>query len=614
MIQAVRQKKRRKKRIVFVGLLIVLLAATGTTLHRLSLSLLDISRIIQLAAGKISDPQPAVLVENPSLRGTVYDRHLKELSVSYQLFTLYVHPVELIDRKKVARELALIINEDKQILADKLKNIQPVIELADDLDEQQVTDIESLALAGVYCKSREERYYPAHAAAGYLLGYTSKGTGLAGIEALYDSVLHPGDFRKDDLAEIDFKEEESLGRKAADIILTLDVELQKKIEQKLEQYRKQTGAARGMAIAMEPATGKVLAMVSQPGFDPNYFWQADDNKLKGQVFDKSYSTDLIRPFFLTTAAIYDAGINKSVLPATVRAPEYGLTELKLKEYWEKFGLTQPVPCKIYKDSLAGSATEYAGDGRERISGAQLAVGLSSLINGGTRVSPYFLERVYDHSQGASYSRDNEMTQRQRVVEPANGVHLRRELLSQPFFSTSEGFLFSNKAERVFIENSSSSYSIQEFLFAAVPRERPEIVLVMAVDHDGLLPLSPKMYRRKKNNETIARVGRDLLPVLAGACSFEPMAEIPLTKSEDNYKRFLISRRIDVAEQKQLYAEKEMSMPDVTGLSLRKGLQRINSLKLKISITGSGQIVAQEPAPGTPLADAGGCKLILESRI
>ncbi len=56
------------------------------------------------------------------------------------------------------------------------------------------------------------------------------------------------------------------------------------------------------------------------------------------------------------------------------------------------------------------------------------------------------------------------------------------------------------------------------------------------------------------------------------------------------------------------------MPEVTGLSLRKGLQRISSFNLKVKIKGSGRIVAQNPASGEPLADAGDCTLTLESRI
>lgn len=608
MIQTVRQKKRRRKRIVLVGLLTVLLVAAGLTLHRLSFSLQDISNIIQLAAGKISASEKTVSSLPPSLRGTIYDRQYNELSVSYQLFTLYVHAVELTDRDKVARNLASVLDKDSEMLVDKLKKIQPVIELADDLDEQQVADVEALNLTGVYCKAREERYYPAHAAAGFLLGYTSKGTGLAGSEALYDTVLRAGQFRKDDLPEINFESAEFLGAQSSDVVLTLDLGLQKEIEQALARYRKVTGAEKGTALVLDPRSGKILAMVSQPGFDPNYFWKADEQKLQGQVFKKEYTTKLVQSIFLTAAAIYDAGINENVLPATIRAPEYGLTPSKRKQYWDKFGLAKPVTSSI-SDQKEDSPSD------NRISGAQLAVGLSSLVNGGIRVSPYILDSIYDHAQAKLFHRDKALTHQERIMDPASGVHLRMEMMSQPHLGSSKGFVYSNKAVGVSQENGSSIYSMQEFVFAAVPRKRPKIVLVMAVNHDGLLPLSPKMYKRKRNNETMAGLGRKLLPRLAAACSAEESkAAVPLAKSDENYRRFLISRRLDVSSQKHQYAAQEAAMPDVMGLSLRKGLRKIDSLNLKVSISGSGRIVSQEPAAGTPLADAGSCRLVLKSRI
>jgi len=615
MIQTVRQKKRRRKRIVLVGLLTVLLVAAGLTLHRLSLSLQDISNIIQLAAGKISAPQKNVSSLPPSLRGTIYDRQYNELSVSYQLFTLYVHPVELTDREKVARNLASVLDKDSEMLVDKLKKIQPVIELADDLDEQQVADVEALDLTGVYCKPREERYYPAHAAAGFLLGYTSKGTGLAGSEALYDTVLRPGQFRKDDLPEINFEGVESLGAQASDVVLTLDLELQKEIEHALEQYRKVSGAEKGTALVMDPTSGKILAMVSQPGFDPNYFWKADEQKLQGQVFNKEYTTKLVQSIFLTAAVIYDSGIKENVLPATIRAPEYGLTASKREQYWEEFGLAKTVNSRIFAQKGDDPASVLPVPASNRISGAQLAVGLSSLVNGGIRVSPYILDGIYDHARAKIFHRDKALTHQERIMDPASGVHLRMEMLSQPHLGSSKGFVYSNKAVGVSLENGSSIYSMQEFVFAAVPRKRPKIVLVMAVDHDGLLPLSPKMYKRKRNNETMAGLGRKLLPRLAAACSAEESkTAVPLAKSDENYRRFLISRRLDVSSQKHQYAAKETAMPDVTGLSLRKGLRKIDSLKLEVTISGSGRIVSQEPVAGTPLADAGSCRLVLKSRI
>lgn len=614
MIKAVRQKKRRKQRLLFVGLFVVLLAAAGGTLHRLSLSLQDISRIIQLAAGKFSDSQQNAPVEKVILRGTIYDRDFNELSVSYQLFTLFVHPVELFDRHEVAEDLARILGMDKQVLAERLNNVQPVIEIADDLDNVQAAAIADLNVDGVYCKPREERYYPAHTAAATLLGFADQGVGLAGLEALYDPILHTGEFRKKDAPDVDFAGAETLGRAAADIVLTIDLGLQKKIEQQLQAYRKKTGAAYGMGLALDPGSGEVLAMVSQPGFDPNYFWHADETMLWGQVFSPDFIRELMRPLLITSSAIYDAGLNGDVLPATIRAPGYGMTEEKLAEYWALFGFSKPVtgrfPAGKEKDPAAADNGAKAG----ALSGGQLAVGLASLVNGGTRVTPYFLQSVYDYAGQQTYGRDAAADKKERIIPPAEGVHLRRELLSQPFFSSNEGFLFSNRATKVSTGKGMSTYSMQEMIVAAVPRERPEVVLLMAVDYGSLFPLPAERSGKKKDKEDLAAVGRRLMPELAALSLSETAVHHPVVKNNDNYQRFLISRRLDLPTEKRRYVQVAHLMPEVTGLSLRKGLQRISSFNLKVNIKGSGRIVAQNPAPGEPLADTSDCTLTLESRI
>ena len=614
MIKAVRQKKRRKRRLYFVGLLVILLAAAGGTLHRLSLSLHDIGRIIQLAAGKISDSQAVVRPTEVMLRGTVYDRNFKELSVSYQLFTLYVHPAELSDRLRTAEKLALVLGMDKDILADRLKNVQRVIEVADDLDEQQVADVEELGLDGVYCKPVEERYYPAHTAAGHLLGFTSNSTGLTGVEGLYDPVLQPGEFRNSDVPEVDFADSEALGRTTTDVILTVDITLQKLVEQQLHDYRKEKGAARGVALVMEPGNGKVLAMASQPGFDPNYFWQADDQRMQNLVFTPNFNRELIRPLLVAAAAIYDTGLEGEILPVTVRAPDYGLTEDKLEEYWKLFGFQQPVQSLLPSDRKP-SAQDTAEMGNcGKLSGAQLEVGLASLINGGSRITPYFLNALYDHAQSRFYHRDDDAVLRQRIIPPAAGIHLRRELLQHSPYSSKEGFLFVNRNTKISENRGMTDYRIQEVLLAAAPRKIPKVLLLMAVDYGTLYPLPPGAVRGKKKKTDLSAIGRTLLPVLERYGSHEQVAEHPAAKSEDNYHRFLISRRLELPEQKKRYAHVSKIMPEVTGLSLRKGLQHLSPYHLKVSVRGSGRIVGQNPAPGEPLAETGVCELTLESRI
>ena len=614
MIKAVRQKKRRKRRLYLVGLLVILLAAAGGTLHRLSLSLQDISRIIQIAAGKISNTQDDIIPVESILRGTVYDCNFEELSVSYQLFTLYVHPAELADRHSLAEKLALILGTDKEILADRLNNVKPVIEIADDLDKQQAANVAALGIGGVYCKPVEERYYPGHTAAAHLLGFTGNGSGLAGVEALYDPVLQAGMFRGADVSEIELDDSESFGRTTADVVLTIDLNLQKQVEQQLGNYLETRGAARGVALVMEPGSGRVLSMASQPGFDPNYFWKAEGRELQDLVFMPDFDRDLLRPLLVTAAAIYEAGLDGELLPVTVRAPDYGLTEEQLDEYRELLGFQRPVQRVLSPGREQIQQNDVEGTGGDNLSAAQIEVGMASLLNGGSRVKPFFLYSLYDHSQDRFYSRDNGSIQRQRIIPPAEGINLRRELLLNSPYSSKEGLLFVNNNTNLFKNNGLSDYRIQEVLLTAVPRKNPNVLLLMAVDYGTLYPLPPGATGTKKNKKDLAGVGRRLLPVITGYGVQEQIVKHPAGKSEENYRRFLISRRLELPEQVKNYGLVNKRMPEVTGLSLRKGLQRISPYHLNVRINGSGRIVAQTPAPGEPLATTGVCELTLQSQI
>lgn len=198
----------------------------------------------------------------PVLRGTIYDRSLKELAVSYHLFSLFVHPAEIKDRKEAAALLGQVLEESPDILEVQLKSRQRVIELADDLDKEQAEAVNNADLPGVYCKSEEVRFYPAHTAASHVLGFVGEGIGLAGVEGRYDTLLQPGAFRKEDVQEIDLSDQPILGRKATDVVLTLDIDIQKQLEKRFRSYLDQQGAVKGMGVLLEPLTGKVLAVMN----------------------------------------------------------------------------------------------------------------------------------------------------------------------------------------------------------------------------------------------------------------------------------------------------------------------------------------------------------------
>ena len=56
------------------------------------------------------------------------------------------------------------------------------------------------------------------------------------------------------------------------------------------------------------------------------------------------------------------------------------------------------------------------------------------------------------------------------------------------------------------------------------------------------------------------------------------------------------------------------MPDVTGKSLRAGLQALQHFNLELKLIGSGRIVSQHPAPGTELKGSNTCVLKMAEEI
>ncbi len=273
-----------------------------------------------------------------------------------------------------------------------------------------------------------------------------------------------------------------------------------------------------------------------------------------------------------------------------------------------------MPSLLPSGSKGADSDTEENDNFRKLSGAQLGVGLASLMNGGSRMTPYFLHSLYNHSRDRFYEREDASILQQRVIEPAAGIHLRRELLLQPPYSRKDGFLFINRETDISERNGLTHYQLQEIVVAAVPRGIPKVFLLMAVEYGSLYPLPPDAYMGKKQKEDLAALGQRLLPVLAAYSASDSVAEHPGIKSEENYRRFLISRRLELPEQKKGFVQVDTTMPEVTGLSLRKGLQRISPYHLKVSIKGSGRIVAQNPAPGEPVTQSGVCELTLGSRI
>lgn len=600
-------RSRNKKSRWALPFFIILLAVAGVILYRWFPSLQDIGRIVQSAVSKI--PSAATEVQKPTgpvLRGTIYDRNFNELAVSYRLYTLYANPVEMADRSKAASALASIVNIPAEKLQDRLKSDQYSLELATDLDERQAEAVNALHLAGLVCRETEARFYPAHTAASHVIGFMGDGVGLAGVEGKYDPVLQ-GVFRQTNIPDIDFQGHERLGDSGADLILTLDINLQKKLEQRFREYLNAVGPERCIGMLIEPGSGRILALMNQPSFNPNYFWKVNEsnriNRLYNHVMDKA----LIRPILARAAAIERKGLdNRDILPVTVAAPSYGFTSQQLNSFEQQIQLYG----SVFGNWESGPTVKTQDNQQPVVTGVQVGVTLASLVNGGWRITPYVIDSLYDHTTKTRYLRGKDATQRTHVLDPALSVMIRRELFSDWAGGQDDDVVFNNSDLQILPDGQYSQYSMQHLFVALTPAKHPQYLLLLATEEDHLLPDAPN---KEKAPDSLEQLARDVLSSLPKNKDVDAIAGTPPPKSADNQRQFLISKRLNFQDAPERDSEPVAVMPQMRGMSLRKGLQQLGPLNVKVRVNGTGQIVAQYPPAGQPLAGIDECIITLKTR-
>lgn len=153
-------------------------------------------------------------------------------------------------------------------------------------------------------QNQRKRVYPKGEVLEPLMGYATLQHGSAGMEAAFGDWLFG---IKNATPAQELEQLFQLPRKGNDVVLTLDYRLQKIAYDGLRDKR-------GAAVALDPRTGEVLALVSYPGFDPNTLDQDWSELIKktGSPF-VNHAFALYPPGstmkVITSAAILRSGVN-----------------------------------------------------------------------------------------------------------------------------------------------------------------------------------------------------------------------------------------------------------------------------------------------------------------
>jgi penicillin-binding protein 2 len=230
-------------------------------------------------------------------RGVITDRNGVVLAQSYSAYTLEITPSRVKDLDETIDQLTEFVDiqpRDRKRFRKQLeeaKNFEslPIRTRLTD-DEVARFAVNRYRFPGVDIKARLFRNYPFGEVASHVVGYISrindkdneriagweetanyKGSdyiGKVGIELSYERELHGTTGVEDVEVDSGGRAVRTLKRQPPiagnNLTLSLDIELQKTAETAF-------GDRRGALVAIDPASGDVLAFVSKPGFDPNLF-------------------------------------------------------------------------------------------------------------------------------------------------------------------------------------------------------------------------------------------------------------------------------------------------------------------------------------------------------
>lgn len=212
------------------------------------------------------------------LRGGIYDRNGVPLAVSVSAHTAYAVPAEVEDKEGTAKTLAALLNLDEEFILERLKKRSAVEWLKKKITDQEAAAIIAADLPGIGVVPSSTRVYPYGSIAPQVLGFVGiDNQGLEGLELYYDSFLRgtPGQtiFERDAQGKAleDGVRGYLPGQKGGDLILTLDIFIQRIAEEEVRRAVLETGSRLGLILISDPKTGEILANAIYPTYDLENF-------------------------------------------------------------------------------------------------------------------------------------------------------------------------------------------------------------------------------------------------------------------------------------------------------------------------------------------------------
>lgn len=389
------------------------------------------------------------------------------LAINKDYATVFAVPKEIIDKDGTTKKLAQILNLDEELIMKRIsKENDPYEPIKAKISDEELTAIKKEPITGVYLSSEERRFYPYGNIASILIGFVTSPNneyiGQYGLEKFYNEKLagKVGSIvaEKGIGGAIIFtgNRDYEPAVDGTDLILTIDPNIQFKVEDILKNAVEKWQAQKGTIIVANPKTGAIMAMASWPAFDPNEYSKVENIEffINGAIQGIYEPGSVMKP--ITMAIGIDQGVispdTKYIDEGVVRIGGYKIMnfdneahgektmrqalELSLntgavfvqkkiskpifKEYFEKFGFAVKTGVDL-PGEVSGNisnlknnrdidyATASFGQGIA-ITPIQLVSAISVLANQGKLMKPYIVEEFKDQNGGTMKTEPKEIGQ------------------------------------------------------------------------------------------------------------------------------------------------------------------------------------------------------------
>ncbi len=561
--------------------------------------------------------------------------------------------------ERVCASLTRCSDDIRETIEKRLQGKKDFVYIRKRATPAEAQRVAALRLRGVGFMKESRRYYPNRDLASSLIGFVdAKNKGVGGLEQVHNTLvtgtggtlLVQHDAARQVLAAVVQKAPTS----GVTLELSIDARLQFIAERELRAAVEEHGAIGGTVVMMDPHSGEILALVSEPHFNPNDSSHVDRSSRVNRAVETIYEpgstfktitaaaaleesviepTDIVDATmpcrFGTAKAITDVhqvGVvtfekvfAKSSNCGTARVAVNRLGTERLMRYVKRFGFgaraTRDFPAEsggivmpltaIKEHDLARIAIGYT----IAVTPLQMAAAMSAVANGGELLKPRIVRATIAGSTRTPTSREVV----RRAISSTTAARLTTLMETVVEAGTAkaariEGYTLAAKTGTARKLNPNGRGYVMEYMASTAgffPSRNPAVAMIVVID----APKRKGYFGGAVAAPVFQRIADATLRHLSIAPSVNRQPPIVVARRADG--PVIAPVAVTTGDTRPQAAVGRPTLPDLAGESTRDAVRTLIELGWEPRLRGRGGFVARQSVPaGTPVGAGGVCTLVL----